>query len=510
MHGRARVVVTEDAAAASARKAAALRRVTNVALAGRGALVAGGDKAADKLCSEVLVANADVYSLWSARRQRLSAFFSASEASLTALSSSIDGANDVIDAKAATTAANEATVAELHVSVAALARSPKSYAAWHHRAWTVAMRPCAIDWSAELDLCSRLLTADERNFHCWSYRRWLVAAARVTGAATGPTSGESDSSVDNSSLSVGELAPPSPFSTASELAFTLDRIRRNFSNYSAWHGRSVLLREQAAAKTEKAVTLSLADAATTMLTVSALCDAGAAGAAINSAAVHSTSATHQQVLFGADVVPDAVPSVATLTAELALIQRALFTEPDDQSPWMYHRWLVDRLAEAAQAAPAASSATQLLLSPAADAASAGAAGASALAADAAADAAASALLSDVASLCALRAAEPASKWPHIGIAHALLAAARSPALLSSLVTLAQTSVTASAHAGDSIVTGMADSGTSEALALLAPASGAGPVVAACAAYAAAAELDPSRAACYKHLARAALVAQGAK
>ena len=435
MHGRARVIVTDDAAAASARKAAALRRLTSAALSGRGALAAGSDTAgggAEKLSAEVLAVNADVYSLWSARRQRMSSLCA------VATACTADDAADTAAATTAVAAADAAAAVELRVSAAALARSPKSYAAWHHRAWTVATWPHAIDWAAELGLCAQLLAADERNFHCWAYRRWLVAAARAAGAGPSAPSSAGATAAAGGEPSDGDPAPP--FGPAAELAFTLACIRRNFSNYSAWHGRSVLLREQAAAA-----------AAAAVVAAAAATDHGE-----GSAAAPARASAAAAPRFGADEVPAALLSVTTLAAELALAQRALFTEPDDQSAWLYHRWLVDRLADAAEAAPGA-------------AAAAGAA-----------------LVDDVAGLCALRAAEPASKWPHLGLAHALQAAARAPTLQAALA-----SAVAAAGAG----------GT-QALALLAPPGGCGAAFAARAAYDSAAALDPARAACYAPLARA--------
>ena len=54
----------------------------------------------------------------------------------------------------------------------ALRRNPKSYGAWQHRKWTLrAQGPGRADLAHELALCAQLLAADERNFHCWGFRR---------------------------------------------------------------------------------------------------------------------------------------------------------------------------------------------------------------------------------------------------------------------------------------------------------------------------------------------------
>lgn len=62
---------------------------------------------------------------------------------------------------------------ELQLTERALRRNPKSYGAWHHRRWSVRRLGTRADTGHELALCAQLLAADERNFHCWNYRRFV-------------------------------------------------------------------------------------------------------------------------------------------------------------------------------------------------------------------------------------------------------------------------------------------------------------------------------------------------
>jgi len=87
---------------------------------------------------------------------------------------------------------------------------PKSYWVWFHRKWLSERIPNT-DWERELALCTRALELDQRNFHCWNYRRFAATQAKV--------------------------------SLNSELKFTMTKIEQNFSNYSAWHQRSYLLQK---------------------------------------------------------------------------------------------------------------------------------------------------------------------------------------------------------------------------------------------------------------------------
>ena len=93
---------------------------------------------------------------------------------------------------------------ELELTQQCLMVNPKSYGSWYHRCHCM-LAMASPEWAREVALCDRYLSMDERNFHCWDYRVFAASSAE------------------------------------NELAFTMDRINVNFSNYSAWHRRSKLL-----------------------------------------------------------------------------------------------------------------------------------------------------------------------------------------------------------------------------------------------------------------------------
>uniref|UniRef100_A0A8C6SE91 Geranylgeranyl transferase type-2 subunit alpha n=1 Tax=Neogobius melanostomus TaxID=47308 RepID=A0A8C6SE91_9GOBI len=97
---------------------------------------------------------------------------------------------------------------ELHFLESCLKVNPKSYGSWFHRGWVSSRLPRP-NWVRELSLCDRCLSLDDRNFHCWDYRRMVVKMSGV--------------------------------SVEKELEFTDRLISSNFSNYSSWHYRSTLL-----------------------------------------------------------------------------------------------------------------------------------------------------------------------------------------------------------------------------------------------------------------------------
>ncbi|KAL7461753.1 hypothetical protein ACHAXS_002161 [Conticribra weissflogii] len=260
---------------------------------------------------------------------------------------------------------------EFNLTASCLQRNPKSYSTWYHRKWTltyfISHSPLTSPeekqeyiakakniLQSELELCAQFLQMDERNFHCWNYRRFVVG---VLGSLCrllldseddntsdadlnnlfdgswiwlGQTEKECEISGDwmgaqlsrgacfvsgmvptsNKELSErGKFQAMSSFSKVelqklinAEWDFTTSKIEDNFSNGSAFHYRSKLL---------------------PLVLKSRLADAleGVQG-----------SMNFKQICF----------ETLKLAREEwdSILLNAIFTEPDDQTPWWYHRFIV--------------------------------------------------------------------------------------------------------------------------------------------------------------------------
>ncbi|KAF2658392.1 hypothetical protein K491DRAFT_756116 [Lophiostoma macrostomum CBS 122681] len=125
--------------------------------------------------------------------------------------------------------------ADLQLTFALLRKFPKCYWIWNHRDWALRKGETLLGfdtsrnlWSGELLLVGKMLHADSRNFHAWSYRRFVVAQIERLGSSAV----QSEEKVPlNEPRSLAE----------SEFEYTTKMIKTNLSNFSAWHNRSKLI-----------------------------------------------------------------------------------------------------------------------------------------------------------------------------------------------------------------------------------------------------------------------------
>ncbi|KAL5118999.1 Rab geranylgeranyltransferase [Pleosporales sp. CAS-2024a] len=156
--------------------------------------------------TKLLNENPEYYTIWNHRRRVLNALFSR-EASPQSPDELIQG--------------------DLQLTFALLRRFPKCYWIWNHRNWLLRKAESSLGadkarklWSGELQLINKMLHADSRNFHAWSYRRFVV------------------SQIDRLTIPSEEQAHTL---TEAEFEYTTKLIKTNLSNFSAWHNRSQLI-----------------------------------------------------------------------------------------------------------------------------------------------------------------------------------------------------------------------------------------------------------------------------
>lgn len=111
---------------------------------------------------------------------------------------------------------------------------------------------------------------DERNFHCWNYRLWVVGIylAKIE------------------QMSEGREEYTAFLKNECDMAEKM--IKKNFSNFSAWHYRSKLMPK-----------------------------------------------IYERQEGLAYIIP-----VERITQDMEMLKHAFFTDPNDQSPWNYHEWLI--------------------------------------------------------------------------------------------------------------------------------------------------------------------------
>ncbi|KAL6740382.1 hypothetical protein Aduo_013741 [Ancylostoma duodenale] len=200
------------------------------------------------LTQRLLEKNPDIYTFWNIRRDTI-------EKKIAAWKECQSTTEDEECKESCGKKIENLLNGELFLTQSCLEANHKSYSAWFHRGWAL-QRLKNPDIKRELALCEKALKMDCRNFHTWDHRRVVAKLANL--------------------------------GQAEELEFSNKLIGENFSNYSAWHYRAVLLPKIQNSKTGE---FKLDD--------------------------------------------------ATIADELKKVTSAFFTDPDDQSAWVYSRWLLE-------------------------------------------------------------------------------------------------------------------------------------------------------------------------
>ncbi|KAK8078304.1 geranylgeranyl transferase type-2 subunit beta [Apiospora saccharicola] len=114
---------------------------------------------------------------------------------------------DVDDEKADVAADTAIIQSELAFTIPLLIEFPKCYWIWGYRSFLLSVCDAILPagaardfWVAELALDSKMLTKDRRNFHAWSYRRFIVSALESTAKTDGDASTTAKKSMTESEL----------------------------------------------------------------------------------------------------------------------------------------------------------------------------------------------------------------------------------------------------------------------------------------------------------------------
>lgn len=238
--------------------------------------------------TELLRINPEVYSIWNYRRRIL----------LDNLLPNAASTNDqqlIIDK-------------ELGLVLELLRDHPKVYWIFNHRYWCLMITPNP-DWSREELLVQKLLAADERNFHGWNCRRFVIEMIESQWKI---------SRVDR------------------ELEYSKAAIYANLSNFSAYHHRTLYF-ERLILEKQRQLESSTESSDTSRN------DQDTTDGSSEQQKDESIIGISQIIQKNTDKVVESQLAKfkrESLNEELKMAQRAIFTDPDDDSIWYYFFWLL--------------------------------------------------------------------------------------------------------------------------------------------------------------------------
>jgi geranylgeranyl transferase type-2 subunit alpha len=136
-------------------------------------------------------------------------------------------------------------------------------------------------------LCKKMMKMDERNFHCWNYRLWVIETQLLEIAQR-----VSAQNPDMAKMEIWKSHQEALVKEECEIALSM--IQKNFSNYSAWHYRAKLMPK--------------------------------------------FDNSNGLVYNASYIIP-----FDGIKQDLETLKHAFFTDPKDQSPWNYHEWLLQQV-----------------------------------------------------------------------------------------------------------------------------------------------------------------------
>lgn len=149
--------------------------------------------------TDLIVLNPEFYTVWNIRRETLMHLFQHGHLDKT-----------------------QTLQEDLKLVMMLFRRFPKCYWIFNHRLWCLKQLGDKANWEFELGIVSKLLSADQRNFHGWQLRRVVTENL------------ENRVSSENESVNLLLI-------NLNEYEFTTSKINNNISNFSAWHNRSQLI-----------------------------------------------------------------------------------------------------------------------------------------------------------------------------------------------------------------------------------------------------------------------------
>lgn len=176
--------------------------------------------------------------------------------------------------------------------MAQLKMYPKCYWIWNHRTWCLQQLEASgvANWKFELAIVLKLLEADSRNFHGWHYRRYVVLNIEKKAVEAAHSAAEQNLAALKINLD--------------EFRYTSSKIKKNISNFSAWHNRSKLIPR--------------------IFGLLRL---------LSDPSPLKSEYDEELTLFSTPLI--------LLTHELDLVKTGMFMDPEDTSVWKYMMWLLD-------------------------------------------------------------------------------------------------------------------------------------------------------------------------